>query len=95
MTNKVNLLSFEIKTMWLCILLLFNYSNAIYLPDQDLFANKSIEDLNFDPGPTKIKLESPSKSTLALTSGKPFEMVTYAFKARKFIVQGDPTSIKN
>ena len=71
MTNKVDLiLSYEIKTMWLCIiLLLFHYSNAIYLPIQDDFANESIIE-DFDPGPIKIKLASPSKSTLALTSGK-------------------------
>jgi len=73
MTNKVDLiLSYEIKTMWLCIiLLLFHYSNAIYLPIQDDFAKESIIE-DFDPGPIKIKLASPSKSTLALTSGKSF-----------------------
>ena len=49
--------------MWLCLLLFCSYSNAIYLPVNS-FVNESIK----DPGPVKIKLDSPSKSSLALTS---------------------------
>ena len=50
--------------MWLCLLLFCSYSNAIYLPVNNSFVNESIG----DPGPVKIKLDSPSKSSLALTS---------------------------
>ena len=53
--------------MWLCLLLfMIDFVQAIYLPIED--QNNTLEDLNFDPGPLKIKLETPSKSTLALTS---------------------------
>ena len=51
--------------MWLCLLLFCSYSNAIYLPVNNSFVNESIE---ASSGPVKIKLDSPSKSSLALTS---------------------------
>ena len=59
-----------IKNAWLFIFtFLVTTVSTIYLPNEIKDSNCSKIDLTFDPGPMKVKLESPSKSTLALTSG--------------------------
>ena len=54
--------------MWICLLLfMIDFVHAIYLPIEDQ-NNQNNTLVDFDSGPLKIKLETPSKSTLALTS---------------------------